>query len=157
METKTISTTIQVAQISELSVADRELIEHAMRQTDKSYAPYSRFNVGAAVRLVDGSIIVGCNQENAAFGVTMCAERSALFAAGASHPDIAVASIAIAARDSNGFTTEPISPCGMCRQAMIETETRYRIPLRILLYGSAHTYIIEGITYLMPLSFVSFM
>ena len=81
METKTISTTIQVAQISELSVADRELIEHAMRQTDKSYAPYSRFNVGAAVRLVDGSIIVGCNQENAAFGVTMCAERSALFAA----------------------------------------------------------------------------
>ena len=156
MEAKTISTTIMVAKMNELPDTDVELIEKAIAQTGKSYSPYSKFNVGAAIRLADGKTVVGCNQENAALGVTMCAERSALFAAGAQCPEVPVEAIAIAARDANGLLKEPISPCGVCRQAMVETETRYRRPLRILLYGTERVFVVEGIEKLMPLTFTEF-
>ena len=156
MEAKTISTTIMVAKMEELSADDAELINQAIAQTCKSYSPYSKFNVGAALRLANGNIVVGCNQENAAFGVTMCAERSALFAAGAKCPEVAVTAIAIAARDAEGLLREPISPCGVCRQAMVETETRYNRRLRILLYGTEKIYVIDGIAELMPLTFSNF-
>lgn len=156
MEAKTITTTIMVAQMGELPTEDVQLIESAIAQTEKSYSPYSKFNVGAAIRLENGEIVVGCNQENAAFGVTMCAERSALFAAGAQCPDVTVTAIAIAARDSEGLLKEPISPCGVCRQAMVETETRYGRRLRILLYGTEKVYIVDGIADLMPLTFSNF-
>ena len=156
MEAKTISTTIMVAKMEELSADDAELVNQAIAQTCKSYSPYSKFNVGAALRLANGNIVVGCNQENAAFGVTMCAERSALFAAGAKCPEVAVTAIAIAARDAEGLLREPISPCGVCRQAMVETETRYNHRLRILLYGTEKIYVIDGIAELMPLTFSNF-
>lgn len=156
MEAKTISTTIMVAKMEELSADDAELVNQAIAQTCKSYSPYSKFNVGAALRLANGNIVVGCNQENAAFGVTMCAERSALFAAGAKCPEVAVTAIAIAARDAEGLLREPISPCGVCRQAMVETETRYNRRLRILLYGTEKIYVIDGIAELMPLTFSNF-
>lgn len=156
MEAKTISTTIMVAKMEELSADDAELVNQAIAQTCKSYSPYSKFNVGAALRLANGNIVVGCNQENAAFGVTMCAERSALFAAGAKCPEVAVTAIAIAARDAKGLLREPISPCGVCRQAMVETETRYNRRLRILLYGTEKIYVIDGIAELMPLTFSNF-
>ena len=157
MEELTISATIQVAQLEELTVDERKLVERAVSQTERSYAPYSGFHVGAAVRLVNGVTFGGCNQENAAYGVTMCAERSALFAAGAEQPDVAVEAIAIAARDTKGeLTEEPVSPCGVCRQAMVETETRYHRRLRILLYGRRHTLVIDGISTLMPLAFSEF-
>ena len=153
----TISATCQVAQLEELTVDERKLVERAVSQTERSYAPYSGFHVGAAVRLVNGVTFGGCNQENAAYGVTMCAERSALFAAGAEQPDVAVEAIAIAARDTKGeLTEEPVSPCGVCRQAMVETETRYHRRLRILLYGRRHTLVIDGISTLMPLAFSEF-
>ena len=142
--------------MNELPFDDVELIEHAISQTEKSYSPYSKFNVGAAIRLENGKTVVGCNQENAAFGVTMCAERSALFAAGAKCPEVAVTAIAIAARDAEGLLREPISPCGVCRQAMVETETRYNRRLRILLYGTEKIYVIDGIAELMPLTFSNF-
>ena len=142
--------------MNELPFDDVELIEHAISQTEKSYSPYSKFNVGAAIRLENGETVVGCNQENAAFGVTMCAERSALFAAGAKCPEVAVTAIAIAARDAEGLLREPISPCGVCRQAMVETETRYNRRLRILLYGTEKIYVIDGIAELMPLTFSNF-
>lgn len=139
--------------MEELDENDRLLVETAIKATERSYAPYSRFNVGAAVRLDNGVTIPGCNQENAAFGVTICAERSALFAAGAQYPDAKVMAIAIAARNEEGLLGKPISPCGTCRQAMVETEKRSGRRLRILLYGLECVYVIDGISTLLPLTF----
>lgn len=153
MEAKNINTTIYVANMEELDEKDRQLVEAAIEATKSSYAPYSHFNVGAAVRLDNGVVIPGCNQENAAFGVTICAERTALFAAGAQYPDAKVEAIAIAARNADGLLDEPIPPCGTCRQAMVETEKRSGNKLHILLYGRKHVYIIEGIGSLLPLTF----
>lgn len=154
MEELILKSTIFVAQPSELSESERQLIEAAKESTYNSYAPYSHFHVGAAILLKNGTIIPGCNQENAAFPSGLCAERSALFAAGAQHPDQPVMMLAIAVRNSEGeFLEEPASPCGSCRQVIIETETRYKQPIRILLYGTKHTYVMDGIGQLMPLSF----
>ena len=153
MEAKNINTTIYVANMEELDEKDRQLVEAAIEATKSSYAPYSHFNVGAAVRLDNGVVIPGCNQENAAFGVTICAERTALFAAGAQYPDAKVEAIAIAARNADGLLDEPIPPCGTCRQTMVETEKRSGNKLHILLYGRKHVYIIEGIGSLLPLTF----
>ena len=153
MEAKNINTIIYVANMEELDEKDRQLVEAAIEATKSSYAPYSHFNVGAAVRLDNGVVIPGCNQENAAFGVTICAERTALFAAGAQYPDAKVEAIAIAARNADGLLDDPVSPCGTCRQAMVETEKRSGNKLHILLYGRKHVYIIEGIGALLPLTF----
>lgn len=157
MEKKTIESIITVCSYDELSEADRQLVDVAVEQTERSYSPYSHFSVGAALRLADGTLYRGCNQENAAFGVTMCAERSALFAAGANQPDVAAEAIAIAARGTDGqLVEEPVSPCGSCRQAMIETEQRGGLPLHIILCGKSKYYVMEGIRQLMPLSFAEF-
>ena len=153
MEAKNLNVSFCVAKMEELDENDRLLVETAIKATERSYAPYSQFNVGAAVRLDNGVTIPGCNQENAAFGVTMCAERSALFAAGAQYPDAKVVAIAIAARNGEGLLDEPISPCGTCRQAMVETEKRSGRRLRILLYGRKCVYVIDGISTLLPLTF----
>ena len=100
---------------------------------------------------------MGCNQENVAFPAGICAERTAIYAAGAQYPDSPVIMLAIAARNTEGnLQEEPISPCGVCRQVMVETETRFQHPIRLLLYGSKHVYIVDGIKALMPLSFTDF-
>ena len=144
-------------QMDELTVEERSLIESAMEGTNRSYTPYSHFHVGAALKLQNGEIFIGCNQENAAFPSGICAERSALFAAGAQYPDQPVIMLAIAARNEEGvFTEHPVSPCGPCRQVLIETETRFRHPVRILLYGQRCVYVVDGIKELMPLSFTEF-
>lgn len=149
-----IQTTIKVCQIDELSVDEQVLVNNAINATSHSYAPYSHFSVGASVRLENGMIINGSNQENAAFPSGICAERTALFAAGATHPDVPVTTLAIAARGTDGqLTDEPISPCGACRQVMVETEKRAGTPLRILLYGRRAVYVIDGIKQLLPLTF----
>lgn len=142
----------------ELSDKDRELIDAAKQATEGSYAPYSKFCVGSALRLADGTIVTGANQENVAYPSGLCAERTALFYAGAAYPDKAVEALAIAARTEGGeFTATPISPCGACRQVMLETELRYRIPMRILLYGTEGVYVVEGgVGELFPLQFDSF-
>ena len=157
MEELVLKSTIKVAQMSELTDAERSLVEQAIAATDRSYAPYSRFHVGAAILLKNGVTVIGCNQENAAFPAGICAERSAIFAAGAQYPDQPVVMMAIAARNEEGeFLDDPVSPCGPCRQVLIETETRFRQPVRILLYGKRCIYIVEGIRDLMPLSFTEF-
>ena len=144
-------------QLDELSPEERTLIEKAIEATERSYARYSKFHVGSCLLLNDGTIMMGCNQENAAFPAGICAERSAIFAAGAQHPDQPVKMLAIAARDTNGqLTEEPVSPCGTCRQVMIETETRFSQPIRILLYGQKRIFVMDGIRHLMPLSFTEF-
>ena len=137
----------------ELAEADRQLVLSAQEATKGSYAPYSHFHVGAAVRLDDGTIVLGSNQENAAFPSGLCAERTALFAAGAQHPEQSIVALAIAAADADGLTSIPTPPCGACRQVMLESETRAGSPMRILLYGTQGTYVIEGVKQLLPLTF----
>ncbi len=153
MEKVNVFSDIRLCQMDELAEEDKVLVETAIQATDNSYSPYSKFRVGAAVRLEGGKVIKGANQENAAFSVTICAERSAIFAAQANYPDEAILSIAIAARNEDGFTQEPVSPCGTCRQAMVEIEQKYSQPLHILLYGKKGIYVMDSIRNLMPLSF----
>lgn len=154
MEEIKLQTTFCFAQPEELSEDDKQLVERAIDATASSYSPYSHFAVGAALRLSDGTIVIGSNQENAAFPSGLCAERTAIFAAGATHPDKAVMALAIAARNEAGLTAEPVSPCGACRQVILEVEQRYNCAVRILLYGTNGVYIINSIRDLLPLCFV---
>lgn len=157
MEKLEIKSTIMVTQMDELTETERSLIELAIEATERSYAPYSNFHVGAAILLKNGKSFIGCNQENAAFPAGICAERAAIFAAGAQYPDQPIVMLAITARGKDGeLIDEPASPCGTCRQVIIETETRFQQPVRILLYGRKRVYIMDGIKELMPLSFTEF-
>lgn len=157
MEELELKTVIHVCQMDELTVEERHLIERAVEATERSYAPYSNFHVGAAVRLANGEEVIGSNQENVAYPSGLCAERTALFAAGTIYPDVAVEMLAIAARGTDGeLLADPVSPCGSCRQVIIESETRAKRPIRIFLYGQKCVYVIDGIRHLMPLSFTEF-
>lgn len=157
MEHLELKSTIQVCQTQELSPAEQHLIELAVEATSRSYAPYSKFRVGAAVRLSNGVEVIGCNQENVAYPSGLCAERTALFSAGAQYPGVPVEALAIAARGTDGeLLDEPISPCGSCRQVIIEFETRGKRPIQILLYGRKYVYKVDGIRKIMPLMFSEF-
>ena len=157
MEERVLKSTIHEAQMDELSDTEQTLVQSAIAATSHSYAVYSHFHVGAAVLLRNGETIIGCNQENISYPAGICAERSAIYAAGAKYPDTPIEMIAIAARNVYGeLQEEPISPCGICRQVMIETETRFQHPIHILLYGTKKIYVIDGIQTLMPLSFTDF-
>lgn len=145
---------IRIYTYEELDAADRELIDAAREATHHSYAPYSHFSVGAAARLADNTVVCGSNQENAAYPSGLCAERTTLFYANSRYPDQAVTTLAIAARNEQGeFLDDPIPPCGACRQVMLETEVRYRQPMRILLYGRKGIYEVKKVGDLLPLSF----
>ena len=137
----------------ELTDSDKRLIEAAKEATKRSYAPYSHFNVGAAAMLEDGTIVTGSNQENAAYPSGLCAERTTLFHAGSEYPGKAVTTLAIAASNCEGFTEQPVTPCGACRQVMLEAEQRYHRPIRMLMYGTACIYETRGTKDLLPLSF----
>ena len=153
MKDLNITATIQVCRFDELNATDKSLLESAMEATQRSYAPYSNFSVGAAALLANGVIVTGSNQENAAYPSGLCAERTTLFYANSQYPDQSVLALAIAARTEKGFIDNPIPPCGACRQVILETEKRYSQPIRIILYGKKEIYIIEGIRDLLPLSF----
>lgn len=148
-----IRTRVVVLDERELGEAERELVSAARRATESSYSPYSHFRVGAALRLQDGEIILGSNQENASYPVGSCAERTALFWCGANRPEAVITAVAIAAQTGRRFTDDPIPPCGMCRQALLEVEHRQGSPIRVLLYGSHGTHCIGSVRDLMPLSF----
>lgn len=149
-----MQTRVKVCGIDELAAHDREVVEAARKATANSYAVYSGFNVGAAVRLSDGTIVSGTNQENAAYPSGLCAERTTLFWANSQYPDKAVEVLAIAARTAQGELEKPIPPCGACRQVILETEKRFNTPIRIILYGTKECYVVEeGIKALLPLSF----
>ena len=145
---------MQFCQLEELADDDRRLVEKAIAATHNSYAPYSNFHVGACLRLADGLEVIGANQENAAFPSGLCAERSAVFAAQSMFPEEAITALAIAARNENGLTSQPVSPCGACRQVILEMEDRYKQDVRILLYGTEGVYVIPSVTSLLPLHFV---
>ena len=154
MKTIDISIKIGFCQVEELSTADQHLIQRAVEATGNSYSPYSRFRVGAALLLADGTEVIGANQENAAFPSGLCAERSAIFAAQSVYPDQAVTTLAIVAANEYGLMRDPIVPCGACRQVILEIEDRYKQPIRILLYGTAGVYVINSVKDLLPLQFI---
>lgn len=154
MENRKLEIDYQVARFEELADGDRELVCRAMQATANSYARYSHFCVGAAVRLDDGTIVSGANQENAAFPSGLCAERTAVFAAQAQYPEHKITTLAIAASNGRGFVADPIVPCGACRQVILEVEDRYKSPVRMMLYGTRAVYIFHSISDLLPFSFV---
>ena len=149
-----LTTHIEAFQYDELPAEAQALIDFAKQQVHNSYADYSHFHVGAAVRLANGEIIGGSNQENAAYPSGLCAERTALFYAQAKHPDIAVTELAIAAWSNGEYTEQPVSPCGSCRQVMLEIEHRMKTPMTVYLYGTKAVYVIRSAQELVPFSFV---
>lgn len=165
MKEFTITTLIKECQPEELSETDRTLIEAAKEATSRSYAPYSKFHVGAAILMEDGSIVTGSNQENAAYPSGLCAERTAAFYASSAYPGMAMKKIAVAAwtqlnrpeglTHDDYFQTSPISPCGACRQALLEYETLHG-PIEVILYGRDKTYILPSIASLLPFCFTEF-
>lgn len=141
--------------IEQLEPQDRELAQAAVEAISGSYAPYSKFNVGAAVRLEDGEIIKGANQENAAYPSGLCAERTALFYAGANRPDKAIIAIAIAAGQNGIICASPATPCGACRQVMAQYQQKSGRPMNVILIGAQKIWKFEKIDDLLPLIFDS--
>lgn len=141
--------------IDELSAEDRALAEAAVKAIGGSYAPYSKFNVGAAVRMSDGTIVTGANQENAAYPSGLCAERTAMFYANAHYPDKAMTAIAIAASQNGVLCESPATPCGQCRQVMAEYQTKGGQPMAIILVGSKVIYKFERVECVLPFIFDS--
>lgn len=149
-----ITINIDFCSMEELTRDERELIQMAIEATKNSYAKYSKFYVGAAVRLEDGQVFIGANQENAAFPSGLCAERTAIFSAQANSPGQAITALAVAARNNFGPLDKPVTPCGGCRQVMLEMEDRYQRDVKVLLYGKKGIYRVKSVKDLLPLSFV---
>lgn len=143
----------EYSSVAELSAADSELLQQAMAAAEGAYSPYSHFKVGAAVRLDDGKIVVGNNQENAAYPSGLCAERVALFSALAQNPSAAVSTIAIVGQNSSGQWCEA-SPCGACRQVMAECESRSGRKITIILYAEGgKAIVLRGVDSVLPFRF----
>lgn len=153
MQHKTIETNVTIYSFDELDKAKQKLINKAKEQVEKAYAPYSEFHVGAAVELENGEIFAGSNQENSAYPSGICAERVAMFYANAQYPEVPVKTIAIAAFTNGNFLSTPVTPCGSCRQVLLETEMRFEKDITILLYGTEEIYLIENVRQLLPLCF----
>lgn len=140
---------------AELDPKDAELLRLALEATNNSYAPYSKFHVGAAVRLANGKIVTGCNIENAAYPSGLCAERVTLFAAQAQYPDVAIEALAVTAKSESKMLDEPIAPCAACRQVMVQVEQRSGVPLRVLCQGETGPIMaFDGIESLVPFVFL---
>ena len=138
----------------ELPGPDRQLLERARKSLDHAYAPYSNFRVGAAVRLANGKVLGGSNQENAAYPMCLCAERVAISAAESQYPGQAVTAIAITVHSLTQVIDQPAAPCGSCRQSLIETEYKHQQKIRIIMQGErGDVYVLENARQLLPLSF----
>lgn len=143
----------EYASREELPAADRALLDAAIAAIQGSYAPYSHFNVGAAVRLADGTVVKGANQENAAYPSGLCAERTAMFAASAQNPGVPFEAIAVVCARNGSLMLNPGSPCGACRQVMAQYERLAMKPLRIILGSGGPILAFTGVESLMPLIF----
>lgn len=144
---------------NDLTADERDLVDQAIEASKRGYAPYSHFYVGAALQLANGEVVQANNQENAAYPSGMCAERTAAFFAHATFPAAAFERIAIAARDGapdGPLVQEPISPCGACRQVLIEYEKLAGKPVEVLLVGRAKIYRLPSVRSLLPLAFTEF-
>ena len=142
--------------IEELKEQDAWLVNEAREVTSAAYAPYSNFNVGAIAKMANGEIVAGTNQENASYPVGICAERVLLSSAATLYPNIPIDTIAISYNNNNGESNHPISPCGMCRQSLVEYEERMKQPIRLILSGmEGKVIIVQKANSLLPLSFGS--
>ena len=157
MKELNVTTNYQIADYDELTPLQKKLVDEAKEATFRAYAPYSKFKVGAAIALDNGEIVVGSNQENAAYPSGTCAERSACYYAHARYPEAKFTAIAIAARGTdNRWLTKPASPCGACRQALVEYETLAQHNVEVLLVGEKDIYIIPSVKALLPFAFTEF-
>ena len=139
-----------------MKTAERELWQAAQEATQTAYAPYSGFWVGAAVLLEDGTLVCGSNQENASYPEGLCAERVAIFSAGSQHPEKKIIAVAIAARDSKTGDLCAVTPCGGCRQVMLEFEQKQDRPFRVLFQGGHQEVLVaESVKVLLPFGFQS--
>ena len=156
MKKLTLKTTVQVYhQIEQLEAEDQKLLNMAHKATKDAWAPYSRFAVGAAVRLENGKFLPGSNQENAAYPTGLCAERTALSVAASRYPKSPVVAIAVTVKTEN-LINRPVSPCGSCRQAIFEVEQRYGENIRVIMQGeTGDIYVCNSIKDLLPLSFTA--
>ena len=145
----------EYSSLDELGKEDRELAEAAIDAMKGSYAPYSHFNVGAALRLSNGVIVQGANQENAAFPSGLCAERTAMFHAGASYPDKAMVSLAIAGGVMGRLAKAPATPCGACRQVMAQYQLKGGRPMSVLMIGDGLIWKFDKVDDILPLIFDS--
>lgn len=143
---------LQIGTIEELSKEDSKLFAAAKEVATKAYAPYSKFSVGAAVLLEDGTIVTGSNQENAAYPSGICAERTALYYVGAHYPDLKVKTLLITAM-VKGELVPSIAPCGACRQVLAEVSMRQKTPFRVVLVGKSMVRIVENNEWLLPVTF----
>jgi cytidine deaminase len=142
--------------INELKHEDADLLKRARTVSAHAYAPYSSFFVGAVAKTINGDIVTGTNQENASFPVGICAERSLLASAAALFPGAAIDTMAISYENKTqgGTSDKPISPCGMCRQALQEYEVRGNRPMRLILGGqSGRVFIVKAASQLLPFAF----
>lgn len=152
-----IKTKVDVVDYAELTPAQKALTDLARQATERSYAPYSHFCVGAAIALDNGEIVTGANQENVAYPSGTCAERSACYYAHAQYPEARFRSIAIAARGTDGeFVAHPVAPCGACRQALLEYEMLAGSPVEVLLCGKDKVYRLASVASTLPLAFTEF-
>lgn len=155
MKSITITSTLEVFDSSkELPEDVQELMEKAIEARNVAYAPYSQFKVGAAIALANGEIVKGSNQENASYPSGLCAERTAVYAAGAQYPEVEIKKIAISAASVKHTVAEPVPPCGACRQALIEYEVKQNSPIEIYFMGESGEVMKAGsIKELLPLIF----
>lgn len=138
----------------ELSNENAELLQISINELNNAYSPYSNFNVAATVLLANGKTLTGTNQENAAFPAGICAEGTALSAAASLYPTVPVVKIAITARSKNQTLTHPVAPCGICRQRLLEYESRYNNHIEIIIAAEeGKVYEIDSVKDIMPLSF----
>ena len=153
----TISTELTVYQsIEELPKAVQELMLKAQMARERAYAPYSHFKVGAAIQLENGEVVLGNNQENAAFPSGLCAERVAAFHAGATYPGVALNTLALTVRSLHREVNTPTPPCGACRQSLAEYEVRQKSPITIYFMGETGKVVqAQSVKDLLPLIFDS--
>ncbi len=146
---------IEIAQhISELKQIDADLLSKAKLAAKNAYAPYSNFKVGAAVLLQNGITVIGNNQENAAYPLTLCAERNAIFSASAQYPNTPMIAVAITIISKNQDIDRPVPPCGSCRQVIYENETRHQHNIRLILQGdTGEIFLVKTVKDILPLLF----
>ena len=156
MQEKKIQLSFISAHISELSENEQQLVENAKSALKTAYAPYSGFLVGASVLLENGEVINGSNQENVAYPSGLCAERVALFYAGAKFPDVKINTVAISVLSKNFEVKDVISPCGACRQVMAEYEEKQHRPIKVILHSPTDEVLIANkVEDLLPFMFKS--
>lgn len=153
IKTINLNTKILIYNFDECNKSTKKLIEKAQDIALNSYAPYSNFHVGSAVLLANGKIVTGSNQENASFPAGICAERTAMAYANSKYPDIPAKAIATVAYQNNEITEEICSPCGVCRQFLLEVESKFNHPLKVIMCSKNNIYEAATVKDLLPLCF----